>query len=79
MSNVEGSVFELYQGTRWRRSSVSVLTWPCNAYQIIKMLWQNSPKGTVRSTAFRTRLRACPTPRMFLTSKNVTSIDQRAA
>ena len=34
---------------------------PCWAYQTIARLWQTSPKGTVRSTARRTRLRAWPT------------------
>jgi hypothetical protein len=79
MSRVEGSVLEEYHGAEARRRAVSVVGWPWREYQRMSRVWQNSPKGTVRSTALRTLLRACPTPRMFLTSKKVTSMLQRAA
>jgi hypothetical protein len=79
MSWVDGWVLVWYQGAVARRWAVSVLGWPCSVYQMMSRLWQSNPKGTVRSTALVTRLRACPTPRMFLTSKKVTSMLQRAA
>jgi hypothetical protein len=79
MSRVEGSVLVRYQGADARRCATSSVSWLCRVYQMMSRLWQNSPKATVRSTALRTLLRACPTPRMFLTSKKVTSMLQRAA
>jgi hypothetical protein len=41
---------------------------------MITMDWVNSAKGTVRSTALRTRLRASPAPVMFFASKIATSM-----
>jgi hypothetical protein len=78
MSGVEGSVLEEYHGADPRRCAVSVVGWPWWEYQMMSRLWQDNPDGTVRSTALRTLLRACPTPRVFLTSKKVTSLFQRA-
>jgi hypothetical protein len=46
---------------------------------MITMLWVDSPNGTVRSTARWLRLRASPTPVVFLASWKATSMAQRAA
>ncbi len=37
---VDGSVLDRYQGTVAWRWTVSVWSWPCSAYQMIRMLWQ---------------------------------------
>ncbi|HEU0090433.1 MAG TPA: hypothetical protein VFQ77_22700 [Pseudonocardiaceae bacterium] len=64
MSRVEGSVVDRYHGAEVRRGVVSVVGWPWRAYQRRSRLWQNRPKGTVRSTALVTvcglaRCRGC--------------------
>ena len=51
MSAVAGVVLVLYQGARWRRSSMSAGSWPAVAYQVTAMAWQASWNGMVRRTA----------------------------
>ena len=74
MSAVDGGVLVVYQGARWRRSSMSAGSWPAVAYQVMAMAWQASWKGTVRRTARAVRLRACPAPNSCLASSIATSM-----
>jgi hypothetical protein len=48
-------------------------------YQMMTSDWVSIPKGTVRSTAFGSRLRACPTPICCLLVAFDGSIDHRVA
>jgi hypothetical protein len=79
MSEVDGWVLVVYQGSRARRSARSAGWCPAVAYQIIVSVWQASAKGTVRRTAAAVRLRACPAPKIDFESSNATSIDHLAA
>ena len=79
MSGMEGSRLVWYQGACWRWRWTSAVGLPCRAYQVIAMVWQRRPKGTVRSTARGVRLRAWPTPQVLLASWKQVSIVQRWA
>ncbi|MEU5032279.1 hypothetical protein [Streptomyces milbemycinicus] len=79
MSSKEGWVFVVYQRARDRCSAASVGWWPASVYQRITTVRANRPKGTVRSTAGRVRLRASPTPRVWRASKKAVSIVHRDA
>jgi hypothetical protein len=52
---------------------------PCRAYQAVTMLKQINPKGTVRSTARRVRLRASPTPMIWRAAAKACSMPHRDA
>lgn len=79
MSSKEGWVLVVYQRALARCSSVSAGWWPASAYQVVTTVQASRPKGTVRSTARRVRLRASPTPRVWRASKKAVSIAQRDA
>src|SRR5512132_1006492 len=79
MSSKDGSVLVWYHGWASRRARASSGWWPCRAYQTTTRDWISIPNGTVRSTAFLTRLRACPTPICCLPTALAGSIDQRIA
>ena len=55
-----------YQGQSRRRRSMSAGSLAERAYQVMSRVWMRNPNGTVRSTAFRVRLQASPTPRTCL-------------
>ncbi len=57
MSSYEGLVLVVYQRARARWTATSSDAWPCSVYQTVIKLRQVRPKGTVGSTARRTRLR----------------------
>jgi hypothetical protein len=79
MSMVDGSVLVVYQGAFLRRSAICVSGWALLVYHSTMMVWAMNVKGTVRWTAFLTRLCVSPTPVMFFPSWKQTSMDHRDA
>jgi hypothetical protein len=79
MSANDTACLAWYQGARARQAATSTAGWPWVAYQTTVSDRHSKPKGTVRSTARRVRLRACPTPTTYQLASKATSICQRSA
>ena len=77
MSPADGAVLVRYQGQSRRRRSMSAGSQAERAYQVMSRVWMRNPNGTVRSTAFRVRLQASPTPRTCLPAALDGSLDHR--